>query len=788
MKERLLMSTSINKLRSIPFLRGGGEMGKLIRSKDWSVTPVGDPETWPQSLRITLGILLSSKFPMFLWWGKELICFYNDAYRPSLGKNGKHPDILGQPAKQAWSEIWDIIGPLIDQVLSKGEATWSEDQLVPIYRNGHIEDVYWTFSYSPVYDESDEVAGVLVICSETTEKVMTLNKLEESKNQLEFAIEATELGTWDYNPLTDRISTNERLKKWFGLPPGEQIELHHALNSIADKDRQKVTEAIQKATEFSSGGNYDIEYSIVHPVTQKETIVHAKGRAWFNDVKIAYRFNGTLEDVTEQTIARKKIEQTLTELEFFKFIVDNVSDFVGVCDMNFIPFYVNKEGLRLVGLESLEQLKDTPVKDFFFPEDVEFILNEFFPKVLKEGKGETEIRFKHFKTGEAIWMIYNVLVVKDPNGKPAGLATVSKNITERKKTEENLKLISDRFRLLADSMPQHIWTSDNEGNLNYYNKSVFNYTGLTPEQLNKDGWFQIVHPDDREENMKQWILSIKTGKHFLFEHRFRRHDGEYRWQLSRAIPQMDNRGRIQLWVGTSTDIHDIKRNVQLKDDFIKMASHELKTPVTTINGYVQLLTNMYKDDTNPMLTGSLATINKHISKLTKLIADLLDVTKIESGSLHLTKADFNINELIEEIIEDIQMTTTTHKIIFNPDTETSIVADRDRISQVLINLLVNAIKYSRGAEQVIVTTRLLPNELIVSVQDFGIGIDPGDQDNIFERFYRVQGNYEKTFPGLGIGLFIVREIISNHHGRIWVESKKNKGSIFHFSLPLINAK
>ena len=110
----------------------GGEMGSLMRAKDWSKTAVGSPETWPQSLKTMLGVILHSKFPMFIWWGPELICFYNDAYRPSLGNEGKHPGILGVPAAEAWVEIWDIIKPLIDQVLAGGDATWSEDQLIPI--------------------------------------------------------------------------------------------------------------------------------------------------------------------------------------------------------------------------------------------------------------------------------------------------------------------------------------------------------------------------------------------------------------------------------------------------------------------------------------------------------------------------------------------------------------------------------------------------------------------------------------------------------------------------------
>ena len=648
------MSNSTLKQQTFSFLKGGGEMGRLMRNKDWSESTVGTPDSWPQSLRTTLGIILNSKFPMFLWWGSELICFYNDAYRPSLGQNGKHPSILGMPAQKAWPEIWDIIKPLIDQVLAGGEATWMEDQLIPIFRNGKIEDVYWTFSYSPVNDESGYVSGVLVTCTETTENVTIRHKLEESKSQLEFAIEAARLGTWDLNPANGKFISNNRLKDWFGLPHEAEIELQHAIYAIAEKDRQRVINAIQKALDYSSGGHYEIEYTIIHPITKKETIVHAKGKAWFNAENIACRFNGTTEDVTEAVMARRKIEES-----------------------------------------------------------------------------------------------------------------------------------EQKFRLLADSMAQHIWTADTKGNLNYYNHSVFNYSGLTLEEISKDGLIQIVHPDDKEGHLKSWMNSVKTGEDFLFEHRFRRHDGEYRWQLSRAVPQFDDNGNIQMWVGTSTDIHDIKKNEQLKDDFIKMASHELKTPVTTIRGYVQLLMEMYKNGNDVMLTNSLSSVDKHISKLTKLITDLLDVTKIETGSLHMVKENFQINKLAEEIIKDIQITTSTHKIIFDPDSDALVFADRDRISQVLINLLINSIKYSPHAKEVIIKTRLTKEDIVVSIRDFGIGIDVDDHDKIFERFYRVQGKNEKTYPGFGIGLFIVKEIISDHKGRIWVESKKNEGSVFYFSLPVI---
>lgn len=161
----------------------------LTKSYDWAGSPLGEPENWPQSLRSVVALLLSSKFPMFLWWGDELIQFYNDAYRPSLGNQGKHPSALGQRGEDCWTEIWPTIKPLIDQVMSGGESVWSENQLIPIYRNGKLEDVYWTFSYGAVLTESDKIGGVLVVCQETTAAVLGHKKVEQSEARFRSIVE-----------------------------------------------------------------------------------------------------------------------------------------------------------------------------------------------------------------------------------------------------------------------------------------------------------------------------------------------------------------------------------------------------------------------------------------------------------------------------------------------------------------------------------------------------------------------------------------------------------------------
>jgi PAS domain S-box-containing protein len=282
------------------FLNDGGEMGERTRQYDWASSAIGSPNQWPKSLQAIVAIILSSRFPMFLWWGPDLIQFYNDAYRPSLGNEGKHPGALGQAGKECWPEIWDIIFPLIQIVLTTGEATWSEDQLIPIYRNGAIQDVFWTFGYSPVRDDHGMIAGVLVICAETTPKVSYLRELTESKRELEFAIAAADLGTWDLNPATNRFTANGRLKEWFGLQPDEEIDLDKAVAAMHEDDRQRVTEAILKALNPDSGGHYDIDYRVINPNSGVQHIVSAKGKALFDQEGRPIRFNGILQDITEQ--------------------------------------------------------------------------------------------------------------------------------------------------------------------------------------------------------------------------------------------------------------------------------------------------------------------------------------------------------------------------------------------------------------------------------------------------------------------------------------------------------
>ncbi|MEJ7686913.1 MAG: PAS domain-containing protein [Variovorax sp.] len=179
------MATAPAPTPRFDFLAGGGEMGALMRAHAWSSTSIGPPHGWPQALRTAIRTMLNTRHPMYVWWGAELLCFYNDGYSASIGPE-RHPGSLGLPAQAVWDEVWDVIGPQIEQVMTGGSATWHENQLVPITRNGRREDVYWTYSFGPIDDEGAPhgIGGVLVVCTETTATVLSeRHRAEEAARQ-----------------------------------------------------------------------------------------------------------------------------------------------------------------------------------------------------------------------------------------------------------------------------------------------------------------------------------------------------------------------------------------------------------------------------------------------------------------------------------------------------------------------------------------------------------------------------------------------------------------------------
>lgn len=253
----------------------------------------------------------------------------------------------------------------------------------------------------------------------------------------------------------------------------------------------------------------------------------------------------------------------------------------------------------------------------------------------------------------------------------------------------------------------------------------------------------------------------------------------------------DFTNRIALTLENTRLYEEVKKDIeerieidQKKDEFISIASHELKTPVTSLKAYTQVLQETFRREKNEKGSAMLANMDKQIDKLTRLIVDLLDVTKIQKGEMVFDFEKFDINKLIKEIAEEMQRTSPKHQIKLELNNCTKIKGDRNRIGQVIINFISNAIKYSPGKDKIIISSKCDDKNVTVSVKDFGIGIPKVEYKNIFQRFYRVSGKNNYTFPGLGLGLYISSQIIKKHKGEISFKSKEGRGSTFFFQFPL----
>ncbi|GAB2683702.1 hypothetical protein GCM10027037_00860 [Mucilaginibacter koreensis] len=338
----------------------------------------------------------------------------------------------------------------------------------------------------------------------------------------------------------------------------------------------------------------------------------------------------------------------------------------------------------------------------------------------------------------------------------------------------------ERFSFLLNTIPQQVWTANASGAIDYVNQVVIKDFGANMDAIVGEGWQRFIHPEDLPQAMDLWLHAIENGNEYVVEFRLLFADGDYQWHLGRAVPLIEN-GKIQLWLGTNTNIDLQKRNEQKKDEFISIASHELKTPLTSIKAFNQLL--LRGGDIN-RIAGFAQKSSDHIKRLEKLIADLLDVTRINSGKLEYDMQPFSFRQLLTESVENIRHMAVKHDIVLENAVDISFTGDHFRLEQVMNNFLSNAVKYSPQGEKVIVSSKLESDRLVVSVQDFGIGIDPTHVNRLFDRYYRVD-NTAMRFEGLGLGLFISSEILKRHQGKVWIESELGKGSTFYFSMPIL---
>jgi PAS domain S-box-containing protein len=490
------------------------------------------------------------------------------------------------------------------------------------------------------------------------------------------------------------------------------------------------------------------------------------------------------EDVTERKIVIQALEESE---ENFRTSFEETAVGIAHTSLDGKWLKVNKSLCAMLGY-SKEELLGLTFQDITHPEDMQISMDANIR--LKKGEITSCSFEKRYikKDKSLLWAHLSISVVHDSKGQSKHFITVIEDITGRKEVEEALIESEDKFRTLAENIPNLAWMANPDGYIFWYNNKWYEYTGTTPADMEGWKWQSVHHPETLPIVMEQWKKSIETGEPFNMVFPIKGTDGKFRPFLTRVNPVHDKKGKVIRWFGTNTDISEQKELEKQKDEFLGVASHELKTPVTSIKAYCQVLQTIFEREGNTKAVKQLAKMDSQIDKLTTLISDLLDVTKIHSGRLTMNKEYFDFNTMLEATVEELQLTTERHKIVKEFDKTVKIYGDRERIGQVVTNLVSNAIKYSPHTQNIIIKTELRKDSLIVCVQDFGVGIPKNKQERVFEQFFRVSGDKQHTFPGLGLGLFISNEIIQRLGGRMWVESIEGKGSTFCFTLPLKKIK
>jgi PAS domain S-box-containing protein len=385
--------------------------------------------------------------------------------------------------------------------------------------------------------------------------------------------------------------------------------------------------------------------------------------------------------------------------------------------------------------------------------------------------------------------------------------------TERQRVLEALRESEERYRYLAEAIPQLIWTSDADGECDYFNQNWCDYTGLTFEQSIGCGWLAALHPEDIKHTYEGWLISIKSGTLYEHEYRFRRaSDGSYRWHLARGLPLKNEKGCVVKWFGTCTDIHEQKQIQQerarlleleqaarakaetanrIKDEFLAVLSHELRTPLNAILGWSKLLQNPKFDITKT--TQAILTIERNAKLQAQLIEDLLDISKILQGKLTLNVTNVNLKSVILASLETLHFAAETKSIqvnsVFEPNVG-QVMGDPTRLQQVIWNLLSNAVKFTPNGGKIEVRLEQTNDgyaQIIVS--DTGKGISSEFLPYVFDYFRQADSSITRQFGGLGLGLAIVRNILEMHGGTVTAESfGENQGATFIVKLPLLQDK
>lgn len=681
-------------------------------------------------------------------------------------------DLLGKPVFEV---LTDAKGrgfeEILDRVRQTGEAYKGKEVAVPLIRNAKSETIYIDFVYEPFREEDGTISGVIALANEITDQVRAKQQLAEAEERARMAVDAVRMGTYDLNLLTGEFITSDTFAKIHGYDtPVSRLEYVSGVHKSDLIVREKAIEEAMKTGVLLYEARIFWKDGSTH-------WIRVEGKVYYDD-GTPVRIVGVTLDITEQKQSKNEQQKLLA-------LVANSVDLMSILNINGKHAYINEAGRELLGFETEEQVLNTHIKEIYTPEEYQMMKREVMAAVIKDGKWSGRMSIKNLKSGESIEIFNNSIRIDDPeSGTPIAIGAVVRDLRPENAAKEALEKNEKLLRSITTAAPTGLWQSDAAGNIIYVNQTWLDWTGIAHDAQLGRGWIDCLYEEDRLQAQRRFINNLQRQGFYEAEFRINHADGTLRWCIATGKPQYNEQGVFEGYIGSCVDITEQKHLQQQKDNFIGIASHELKTPVTSIKAYTQVLEKMFVKKGDVKEAAMIKKVDGQLNRLTSLIGDLLDVTKINSGRLQFNDRNFDFNTLVLELTEDLQRTTLNHVLVTNLAEPVAVFGDEERIGQVITNLITNAIKYSPNSGRILINTEVLENEIKLCVQDHGIGISTDKLNKVFEQFYRVSGNMQHTFPGLGLGLYISSEIIKREGGKIWVNSKEGEGSTFCFTLPL----
>lgn len=490
-------------------------------------------------------------------------------------------------------------------------------------------------------------------------------------------------------------------------------------------------------------------------------------------------------DITESKMYEIEMQNAYKlakeERELLKQIFEISPELIAIfSEQDYLISYANKNFLDLFkGRSILEEPVTEAIPEFQSQGLIE-ILNDvrLNGKTLQVNEASLKLITSDSLYNETYYFNFIYTPLKEPNRSEKSIVLIGVDITKEVNKRFRIEEEQEFLQMVSSNISEHIIVIQRDSKIEFINKSALEFYGDNFPTTLKE-LFTNIHPEDQNDFSDKLADSFKSNNKVRQEMRIRSKKGDWCWHLFFCQYLF---GKLII---SATDINDQKISQKNKDDFMGIASHELKTPLTTIKAYNQMLAEHFATNNDDSIAKMYVNRNlESIEKLEQFVSDLLDITRIQSGRLSLNKKIFSIDGLVRKVIQNLKLIHLGYEIELNYSGEEILVdGDETRIEQVMINLINNAVKYSPGENSVLVSLSRKIDAVEVSVKDHGIGISDEDKERVFDRFFRV-GDQTKKISGMGIGLNISKEIINLHSGRIWFESKLNKGSIFYFTLPV----